>query len=85
MFLFRSRAARNALRQLEQRRAALCSLLLGRREGAKSVRACTGSVELDVASLLWTRGRDFPIAMLSGRLRCPDVMPDFMGISTAFG
>ena len=26
--------------------------------------------ELDVASLLWTRGRDFPIAMLANRLRC---------------
>jgi hypothetical protein len=43
----------------------------GRREGLKSVRACIGNVELDVASLLWTRGRDFPIAMLSSRLRCP--------------
>jgi hypothetical protein len=43
----------------------------GRREGLKSVRACIGNAELDVASLLWTRGRDFPIAMLSSRLRCP--------------
>jgi hypothetical protein len=37
----------------------------GRREGLKSVRACIGNVELDGACMLWTRGRDFPIAMLS--------------------
>ncbi|WP_287138970.1 hypothetical protein [Mesorhizobium sp.] len=22
-------------------------------------------------TMLWTRGRDFPLVMLSGRLRCP--------------
>jgi hypothetical protein len=42
-----------------------------RREGLKSVRPCSNQYELDVRTLLWTRGRDFPISMLSSRMRCP--------------
>jgi hypothetical protein len=42
-----------------------------RREGLKSVRPCSNQYELDVRTLLWTRGRAFPISMLSSRMRCP--------------
>jgi hypothetical protein len=28
----------------------------------KSIRACTAYVDMDLPSLIWTRGRDFPIA-----------------------
>lgn len=37
----------------------------------KSIRECHREAELDVGSLVWTRGDAFPIARLSGRLRCP--------------
>ncbi len=43
----------------------------GKREAMKSIRACTAYVEVDLATLLWTRGRDFPIAPT----RQPDEMP----------
>jgi hypothetical protein len=43
----------------------------GRREGLKSIRECANRYELDVYSLLWTRGRDFPVGLLSERMRCP--------------
>ena len=42
-----------------------------RREGLKSVRPRSNKYELDVRTLLWTRGRAFPISMLSSRMRCP--------------
>jgi hypothetical protein len=43
----------------------------GSREGLKSIRECDNRYELDVYSMLWTRGRDFPLGMLSSRMRCP--------------
>ncbi|MCF6368352.1 hypothetical protein [Rhizobium halophilum] len=43
----------------------------GRRDGLKSVRECLWKYELDMMTLVATRGRDFPLAMLSTRLRCP--------------
>jgi hypothetical protein len=43
----------------------------GKREGLKSIRACIAARDLDMDTLLWTRGRDFPLAMLASRLRCP--------------
>ena len=36
----------------------------GKREGMKSIRACTAYIDIDVPTLIWTRGRDFPIARL---------------------
>jgi hypothetical protein len=36
----------------------------------KSVRECTGRFLLDMQTLVWTRGRDFPLARLENRLRC---------------
>jgi hypothetical protein len=44
----------------------------GRVDGpsSKSSRECTYRGELDVESLVWTRGIDFPVARLQERLRC---------------
>jgi hypothetical protein len=37
----------------------------------KSSRECTYRVKLDMETLVWTRGRDFPLSRLESRLRCP--------------
>jgi hypothetical protein len=43
----------------------------GPRDGMKRTRECVYGGELDLLTLLWTRGRNFPIGMLESRLRCP--------------
>ena len=43
----------------------------GKHDGMKTRRACTDQRELDMATLVATRGRDFPLAGLESRLRCP--------------
>ena len=43
----------------------------GKREGMKHIRECVYGAELDLATLVWTRGRDFPLARLESRLKCP--------------
>lgn len=43
----------------------------GNREGLKSVRQCVWTYDLDMLTLVATRGRDFPLSMVAGRLRCP--------------
>jgi len=45
----------------------------GRSDGpsAKSSRQCSYRRELDVETLVWTRGRAFPLSRLETRLRCP--------------
>lgn len=43
----------------------------GRREGLKTVRECINTAELDLPTLLWTRGRDMPLTALADRLKCP--------------
>jgi|GEM_PF-681843 len=43
----------------------------GKREGLKSIRECTWTYDLDMLTLVTTRGRDFPLARLASRLRCP--------------
>jgi len=35
------------------------------------VRPCVYREELDVHTLVWTRGRNFPLARLESRLMCP--------------
>jgi hypothetical protein len=37
----------------------------------KSVRACLGRDELDLKTLVWSRGAAFPISGLDSRLKCP--------------
>ena len=39
--------------------------------GMKSIRQCTARYDLDLETLIWTRGGAFPISMLSERLKCP--------------
>ncbi|MEY9582728.1 hypothetical protein [Sinorhizobium fredii] len=43
----------------------------GNRDGMKSVRECTWNYDLDMLTLVATRGRDFPLSMVASRLRCP--------------
>jgi hypothetical protein len=43
----------------------------GPRDGMKRVRECVYGGELDLQTLVWTRGRDFPLARLESRLKCP--------------
>jgi len=43
----------------------------GKRDGMKSVRACIYSYELDLSTLVWTRGAPFPLSDLASRLKCP--------------
>src|SRR5262245_30389198 len=44
---------------------------LGRKDGFRSIRECTYRTDLDVATLAWTRGRDFPLERLESRMMCP--------------
>lgn len=41
------------------------------RDAMKSVRGCAFRCELDMETLVCTRGRAFPLARLAERLRCP--------------
>jgi hypothetical protein len=41
------------------------------REGMKLKRSCGFKQELDLMTLFCTRGRDFPVARIADRLRCP--------------
>ncbi|WFU92049.1 hypothetical protein QA644_34730 (plasmid) [Rhizobium sp. CC1099] len=43
----------------------------GKHEGLKTVRACRCKRDLDLVTTVAMRGRDFPLSMLSERLRCP--------------
>jgi hypothetical protein len=43
----------------------------GPRDGMKRVRECVYGGSLDLATLVWTRGQEFPLARLEGRLKCP--------------
>lgn len=43
----------------------------GSGDGMKRVRECVYGGDLDLPTLVWTRGRDFPLARLESRLKCP--------------
>lgn len=43
----------------------------GPRDGMKRVRECMYGGELDLQTLVWTRGRAFPLTSLESRLKCP--------------
>src|SRR5204862_5446718 len=43
----------------------------GNRDGMKSVRECICTYDLDMSTLIWTRGKNFPLALLASRLKCP--------------
>jgi DNA-directed RNA polymerase subunit RPC12/RpoP len=41
------------------------------RAPSQSSRECSYRRELDMETLVWTRGRAFPLSRLESRLRCP--------------
>jgi hypothetical protein len=43
----------------------------GKRDGMKSIRECVSRAELDLETLVWTRGATFPLSGLESRLKCP--------------
>lgn len=43
----------------------------GKRDGMKSIRECTYRASLDMQTLVWTRGPNFPLSRLPTRLMCP--------------
>jgi hypothetical protein len=55
--------------QLGWRITARCAW--GPRDGMKSIRECDYRRQLDLQTLVWTRGRNFPVSRLESRLMCP--------------
>jgi hypothetical protein len=53
--------------------ASLSVAPMARSEGprSQSSRECNYRKELDMETLVWTRGRAFPLSRLESRLRCP--------------
>jgi hypothetical protein len=43
----------------------------GKEDSRTSARECTFRQDLDMPTLVWTRGRSFPLSRLESRLRCP--------------
>lgn len=43
----------------------------GTREVMKALRECTARVEMELETLVWKRGREFPITRLDSRMKCP--------------
>ena len=43
----------------------------GKQDGMKRHRECVFTAELDMETLVWIRGRAFPLSWLQSRLRCP--------------
>ena len=43
----------------------------GKGDGMKKVRECISRAELDMETLVWTRGKNFPLARLESRMKCP--------------
>src|SRR5215207_2226869 len=44
----------------------------GNRDGMKSIRPCIYRAPLDMQTLVWTRGPNFPLSRLESRLMCPE-------------
>jgi hypothetical protein len=43
----------------------------GQHDGMKRKRECVSGAKLDLQTLMWTRGRDFPLSSLEARMKCP--------------
>jgi hypothetical protein len=43
----------------------------GKYSGMKAIPLCTHNEELDLRTLVWTRGRAFPLSLLATRMKCP--------------
>ena len=44
----------------------------GRRHGLKQIHECRCAYVIDLESLVWTRGAEFPLRQLEDRLMCPE-------------
>ena len=45
----------------------------GQQDHGSHARRCSYRAELDLETLVWTRGRDFTLARLAIRLKCPEI------------
>jgi hypothetical protein len=43
----------------------------GKQDGMSRHKECVYRAELDMETLVWTRGKSFPLSRLESRLRCP--------------
>jgi hypothetical protein len=43
----------------------------GNNDGMRSIRSCVYQYDLDLKTLIWTRGAAYPISNLASRLKCP--------------
>jgi hypothetical protein len=50
---------------------ARCYWLGPNKSGRRKAVWCDTTVELDMVTLIWTRGENFPLELLAQRLRCP--------------
>jgi hypothetical protein len=48
-----------------------CYWLGPNKSGKRMVPWCDTRIELDMATLIWTRGGSFPLEQLASRLKCP--------------
>jgi hypothetical protein len=55
--------------QLGWRITARCAF--GNNDGMRSIRSCIYQYDLDLKTLIWTRGAAYPLSDLSSRLKCP--------------
>jgi hypothetical protein len=71
MFPLCSRSGRNLGDALAAGWQTTARCAWGKRDGMKSRRECVYRRELDLETLVWTRGPNFPLSSLDGRLMCP--------------
>jgi hypothetical protein len=57
---------------LKHRWRAVMRCAQGKRRGMKSIRVCMFNCELEILTLVCTRGGAFPMDLLASRLRCPE-------------
>ena len=43
----------------------------GKYAGMKAIPLCTHNEELDLRTLVWTRGAAFPVSLLASQMKCP--------------
>ena len=41
-----------------------------RQQELKSIRGCIAAIDMDISTLVWTRGRAFPLSRLDSRMKC---------------
>ena len=56
-------------RDLRWRITARCAW--GKRDSMKSIKECVYRYDLNMETLIWTRGAQFPLSNLATRLKCP--------------